>query len=87
MILDHGRDVASGTFDELLEATIGRERRIRVRLENGEELAESTTDVAATLRRILEALGADGRELADLRIDTPSLQAVFLHLTGRELRE
>jgi ABC-2 type transport system ATP-binding protein len=87
VILDHGRNVASGTFDELLEATIGRERRIRVRLGDGEELTESTTDVAVTLRRILEDLAADDREIADLRIEAPNLQAVFLHLTGRELRE
>ena len=26
-------------------------------------------------------------ELVDVRIDAPTLQAVFIHLTGRELRE
>jgi hypothetical protein len=35
----------------------------------------------------MSALHEAGIGVVDVRIETPSLQAVFLHLTGRELRE
>jgi hypothetical protein len=40
-------------------------------------------DLAAVLRRVAAA----GRSVVDLEVRQPSLQSVFLHLTGRELRE
>jgi ABC-2 type transport system ATP-binding protein len=44
-------------------------------------------DVAAELPRLLDQIHAAGRSVEDVDVRGPSLQAVFIHLTGRELRE
>ena len=44
-------------------------------------------DVAAELPPLLECVRAAGRAVDDVEVRGPSLQAVFIHLTGRELRE
>jgi ABC-2 type transport system ATP-binding protein len=44
-------------------------------------------DVGADLPPLLERLRATGRSVEDIDVRGPSLQAVFIHLTGRELRE
>ena len=36
---------------------------------------------------LLGAIASQGREVEDVDVRGPSLQAVFIHLTGRELRE
>ena len=45
------------------------------------------TDVAQDLPALLAAVGAQGGEIEDVEVRGPSLQSVFIHLTGRELRE
>jgi ABC-2 type transport system ATP-binding protein len=44
-------------------------------------------DVAAELPPLLTAIHAAGRRVEDVAVESPTLQMVFLHLTGRELRE
>ena len=44
-------------------------------------------NVATELPSLLGAIRSAGAEVDDLRIEAPTLQAVFIHLTGRELRE
>jgi hypothetical protein len=44
-------------------------------------------DVAAELPALLEHIRRAGRTVNDVEVRGPSLQAVFIHLTGRELRE
>ncbi|MHB9145780.1 MAG: ABC transporter ATP-binding protein [Symbiobacteriia bacterium] len=44
-------------------------------------------DAAAALPRLLEAVGSSGRRVAGVEIEEPNLEAVFLHLTGRALRD
>jgi ABC-2 type transport system ATP-binding protein len=44
-------------------------------------------DVAAELPPLLERIGLAGRSVDDVEVRGPSLQSVFIHLTGRELRE
>jgi hypothetical protein len=44
-------------------------------------------DVARDLPALLTAVSAGGREVHDVEVRGPSLQSVFIHLTGRELRE
>jgi ABC-2 type transport system ATP-binding protein len=39
------------------------------------------------LARLLSGVAGAGRTVLDLEVRRPSLQMVFLHLTGRELRE
>ncbi len=44
-------------------------------------------DVALELPPLLERIRRAGRTVEDVEVRGPSLQAVFIHLTGRELRE
>jgi hypothetical protein len=44
-------------------------------------------DVGAELPPLLDRLRTSGRSVEDVDVRGPSLQAVFIHLTGRELRE
>ena len=45
------------------------------------------TDVAGELPPLLQRIRAAGGAVDDVEVRGPSLQAVFIHLTGRELRE
>jgi len=44
-------------------------------------------DVASELPALLERIRNSGRAVDDVEVRGPSLQSVFIHLTGRELRE
>jgi ABC-2 type transport system ATP-binding protein len=102
VIIDHGRAIADGTFPELLAQTIGARRRVTFDLEsappqsllaagfgaaNGLRITHSVDDLAVELPRLLAAIQEAGARVRDLHIEAPTLQAVFIHLTGRELRE
>ena len=50
-------------------------------------LAARVSNVAQELPALLSAVGAQGAEIEDVEVRGPSLQSVFIHLTGRELRE
>ena len=50
-------------------------------------LTARMTDVAAELPSLLDRIRLAGRAVDDVEVRGPSLQAVFIHLTGRELRE
>jgi hypothetical protein len=50
-------------------------------------LRARVSNVARELPALLSAISAQGREVEDVEVRGPSLQAVFIHLTGRELRE
>jgi ABC-2 type transport system ATP-binding protein len=58
-----------------IDASDGRVVRARMR------------DVAAELPPLLETIRAAGCTVDDVDVRGPSLQAVFIHLTGKELRE
>jgi ABC-2 type transport system ATP-binding protein len=102
VIIDHGRVIASGTLPELVDRTVGRHRMVTLRLDapartvpSGAELdmqdptvlRARVTDVARDLPALLTAVSAGGRDIQDVEVRGPSLQSVFIHLTGRELRE
>jgi ABC-2 type transport system ATP-binding protein len=101
VIIDRGRTIADGTMDELVTKTVGRGRRVTLMLDGapghelampGLEIAErevrvSMEDVAAELPALLKRVHDAGRKVVDVRIEPPTLQSVFIHLTGRELRE
>jgi ABC-2 type transport system ATP-binding protein len=101
VIIDHGRVIADGTLDELIERSIGRARTITVRLDraapaalagSGVEIGHATlssrlANVAVELPQLLNRIAASGVVVEDVRVDAPSLHGVFLHLTGRDLRE
>jgi ABC-2 type transport system ATP-binding protein len=103
VIIDHGKVIASGTLPELVDLTVGRHRLVTLRVDapfdvtgqNGLEVDEidprvvraRLKDVGVELPPLLERLRNAGLSVEDLDVRGPSLQAVFIHLTGRELRE
>jgi ABC-2 type transport system ATP-binding protein len=102
VIIDHGKVIAAGTLPELVDQTVGRHRLVTLRVDapigrvpEGVEVAADdartlrakVSNVARELPALLTAVASQGREVEDVDVRGPSLQAVFIHLTGRELRE
>jgi len=102
VIIDHGKVIAAGTLPELVDATVGRYRIVTLRVDapvgdvpagvdvdpdDPRTLRAKVANVARELPVLLSAISAQGREVEDVDVRGPSLQAVFIHLTGRELRE
>ncbi|MCP3905685.1 MAG: ABC transporter ATP-binding protein [Planctomycetes bacterium] len=87
VIIDHGRAIADGSFAELLEATIGTGRQVTFVRDGAEPVTHTADDLARDLPRLLASAADTGATVTDVRIEAPSLQSVFIHLTGRELRE
>ncbi len=101
VVIDRGRTIADGTFEQLVARTIGSGRTVRIRLAAAPEAPVAGTvwdeqtrsltcrvdDVAAELPVLLQSLRSAATRVEDVSVEPPSLQAVFIHLTGRELRE
>jgi ABC-2 type transport system ATP-binding protein len=101
VIIDHGSVIAAGTLGELMEHTVGAQRRVTLTLDRApvrpppgfETGAASTTlrtqvrDVAADLPSLLGVVRETGCKVLDVEVRSPSLHSVFIHLTGRDLRE
>ena len=99
VIQDHGRTIANGTPEELITRCFGNRRTLHMTFASRPEVPlttpwqtdglranrniESVSDVAEILRE----LAARGVEVDGLQVESPSLQEVFLHLTGKGLRE
>jgi ABC-2 type transport system ATP-binding protein len=79
-IVDHGRVLALDTVEGLVRAHGGDP--VLVARVDGEERRIPTRDPAAELGRLVAA----GR-IEDFRVERATLEAVFLHLTGRRLRD
>ena len=101
VVIDHGRVIAGGTLNELVEQTVGVRRRVTLTLDRapagplpGFEAGQGSTtlvapvrDVAGELPPLLAAVRDSGCKVLDVEVRSPSLHAVFIHLTGRDLRE
>jgi ABC-2 type transport system ATP-binding protein len=101
VIIDHGKTIAAGTFRELVEQTVGTRRYVTLTLDRalpqpvdgllvesqGRTVRLQAADVAAELPPLLDRVRAAGCHVEDVGVQSPTLQLVFLHLTGRELRE
>jgi ABC-2 type transport system ATP-binding protein len=101
VIVDHGRVIAAGTLGELVRDTVGGGRVVTVKLDrapaapiegltaegDGTVWCGPVRDVDVDLAAVLRRVAAAQRSVVDLEVRQPSLQSVFLHLTGRELRE
>jgi ABC-2 type transport system ATP-binding protein len=101
VIIDHGKTIAAGTFRELVEQTVGTRRQITLTLDRplpgplegyaaesqSQAVRLQAADVAAELPPLLERIKATGCHVEDVAVQSPTLQMVFLHLTGRDLRE
>ena len=87
VIIDHGRVIAAGTLPELVDRTVGKDRLVTLRLSDGGVETARMRDVAAELPPLLDRVRIAGKLVDDVEVRSPSLQSVFIHLTGRELRE
>ena len=101
VIIDHGRVIAEGTLPELIESTVGVNRRVTLRLAEpgpppdglpgdartpGSWWARSGT-WPSSCRGCSPGSATAGGQVSDVEVRAPSLHSVFIHLTGRELRE
>lgn len=101
VIIDHGQVIADGTRTELIENTVGSKRQLTVTVNRPPEspiegfeiqaasrrLETVLTNVAAEMPVLLQRVESSGLAVEDIEIRTPSLQNVFISLTGHELRE
>jgi len=102
-IIDHGRIIALGTRDELVQNAFASRSEVLARFANVDDsvaawvkqrgglyengMAQFTIDHATEIAGLLDAASKAGHELADISLRKPNLESVFLHLTGRELRD
>ena len=68
-------------------AAMGNGHRLEADAADSRLVRVSLRDVGAELPALLTRIHAAGRTVEDVEVRGPSLQAVFIHLTGRELRE
>ena len=100
-IIDHGRIIASGTVNELVNS-LGMESVVEFDLDETMPVEEyfkdsrkledgryeiTTHDPEKTLSIVYELARKHGVKIRNLVIRRPNLEDVFLHLTGRSLRD
>jgi ABC-2 type transport system ATP-binding protein len=85
-VIDSGRVIATGTKDELVRDTIGTKREVVVEFADGSHVTHLIDD-AAEMLRVMRDAETQGSAVRDLTMKSPSLEKVFLHLTGKGLRE
>ncbi len=93
--LDHGRVVARGSTNELIRQhgssallltffdTVPAAARVADAIVDGTSVRIPADDPAARAAEILPALGSDARLLSSIEIARPSLESVYLAVTGR----
>ena len=102
-IIDHGRVIALGTKDVLVRSAFASRSEVLARFANVDDsvaawvkqrgglyengMAQFTIDHATEIAGLLDAAAKAGHELVDISLRKPNLESVFLHLTGRELRD
>ncbi len=102
-IVDHGRIIAQGTKEALVHNSFASRSQVVARLQGREgkvaawvaerrgkmtdSTAEFTVEHPSEIAALLEGAASSGLELVDLSLRRPNLESVFLHLTGRELRD
>jgi len=102
-IVDHGRTIALGTKDELVQNVFASRSQVLARFadpaggvgawveQHGGRLVDSTAQFTVEhpteIAGLLEDAARAGLELVDVSLRRPNLESVFLHLTGRELRD
>jgi ABC-2 type transport system ATP-binding protein len=102
-IIEHGCIIASGTKEELVHDAFASRSEVFARFGNPNDgvvawvkerggvfengTARFTIDRATEIAGLLEAAAHAGHELVDVSLRKPNLESVFLHWTGRELRD
>jgi len=101
-VMDHGEMVAIGTLAEL-HRNLDKKGEVKLQLEHAvgaiqlpkatnltiddRTLTFQVADLTNDLPEILSAVAAKGLRVTSVRSSTASLEEVFLHLTGRNLRD
>jgi len=102
-IVDHGRIIALDTHEALVRASFASRSQVLARFDGSSEAisawaaarsgrltdstAEFTIEHPSEVAALLDSASAAGLQLVDLSLRRPNLESVFLHLTGRELRD
>lgn len=102
-IIDRGQIIALGRKEILIEKSFGSRSQVLARFAGtsdhiamwvesrggrmAEGIAEFSVERSVEIGALLESAAKDGLELEDVSLKRPNLESVFLHLTGRELRE
>ena len=87
-IIEHGRVIEMGTPSELV-ARHCPERRVVYTTdgENGERLHELSGEGDDFVTEVIHQIARDGTHVRGFRTEMPSLEDVFLKLTGRAIRD
>jgi ABC-2 type transport system ATP-binding protein len=102
-IIDHGRIIAEGAHEELVRSVFAQRSQVLAHFDGppgvigawveqhaGRMLdgaAEFTIENSTLIAGLLDDAARSGLELLDITLRRPNLESVFLHLTGRELRD
>jgi ABC-2 type transport system ATP-binding protein len=102
-IVDHGRIIALGTNEELVQGAFASRSQVVARfagpsdgvaawvVQRGGRLVDSTAQFTVArpteIAGLLDEAAKAGLEVIDVTLHRPNLESVFLHLTGRELRD
>ncbi len=98
VVIDHGKTIANGTLDELVSEHFGEGREVNVTLSADSSPPSDRWSVeghvlsckianADELSSVLNELASNKLPIEGIEVTSPTLEDVFLHLTGRELRE
>ena len=78
----------AGSFDpERVREALRDVADVRIVVAEADALRLSVTDASRRLPELFEALSASGGEVRETTLTQPSLESLFIKLTGKELRE
>lgn len=100
-ILDHAQIIAVGAMDELITQSFGRRYDVQIYIASGQGedwarahngafkdgAAQFTVERPTEVGALLDGAEKAGLKVVDVTLRRPNLESVFLHLTGRDLRE
>jgi ABC-2 type transport system ATP-binding protein len=102
-IIDHGRVIAEGSKEQLVERSFGGRSDVVMRFSTkspdaaawakslggayGEDCARFAVEQPTEIAALLNSAGQHGLRVIDVALRRPNLESVFLQLTGRSLRE
>ena len=102
-VLDQGRLLARGTLAELLGGEASRQLTVNLKAQPTQEQAKTLADLppyelagselrftqcdTADFQHVLETLRARGMQVSRVKYGYGNLEELFLHLTGRQLRD